>query len=85
MIFPYDYKEGLTYSEQATEVHGITKEVQEANFTPLKDIYKTCKEWFAKYKNPRQMCTLVGHNIVAYDNRGFTFGFATGMGYRRSC
>lgn len=68
MIFPYDYKEGLTYSEQATEVHGITKEVQEANFTPLKDIYKTCKEWFTKYKNPRQMCTLVGHNIVAYDN-----------------
>ena len=24
-------------------------------------------------------------DIVAHDNRGFTFGFATGMGYRRSC
>ena len=23
-------------------------------------------------------------DIVAYDNRGFTFGFATGMGYRRT-
>ena len=24
-------------------------------------------------------------DIGGYDNRGFTFGFATGMGYRRNC
>ena len=70
MIFPYNYKEGLAgYSEEATAVHGITKEVQEENAVPLKEIYSTCKKWFAKYKNPRQMCTLVGHNIVGFDNR----------------
>lgn len=69
MIFPYNYKEDLAgYSEEATAVHGITEEVQEENSIPLKDIYKTCKQWFTKYKNPRQMCTLVGHNIVGFDN-----------------
>lgn len=68
LIFPYGYKEDLVYSEQALETHGITKEIQDENFTPLKDIYKTCKQWFTKYKNPRQMCTLAGHNIVGFDN-----------------
>ena len=69
MIFPYNYKEGLAgYSEEATAVHGITREVQEENAVPLKEIYSTCKKWFVKYKNPRQMCTLAGHNIVGFDN-----------------
>lgn len=68
LIFPYGYKEDLVYSEQALETHEITKEIQDENFTPLKDIYKTCKQWFTKYKNPRQMCTLAGHNIVGFDN-----------------
>jgi DNA polymerase III alpha subunit (gram-positive type) len=71
MIFPYNYKEGLEYQPQATEVHQITKTIQDANGIPLKQCYKTCKEWFAKYKNPRQMCTLAGHNIVAFDNPFF--------------
>lgn len=68
MIFPYGYKEDLIYSQQALEVHGITKEVQDENSIPLKEIFKTCRDWFTKYKNPRQMCTLAGHNIVGFDN-----------------
>lgn len=67
-IFPYNYKEELLpYSEQATEVHGITKEIQDANAVPLKEIFKTMKTWFSKYKNPRQLCTVAGHNFVAFD------------------
>lgn len=68
LIFPYGYKEDLVYSQQALETHGITKEIQDENSIPLKDIYKTCKQWFTKYKNPRQLCTLAGHNIVGFDN-----------------
>lgn len=68
MIFPHGYKEGLIYSQQALEVHGITKEIQDENSVPLKEIFKTCRDWFTKYKNPRQMCTLAGHNIVSFDN-----------------
>ena len=67
-IFPYNYKEDLIYSEQATAVHGITEQMQEELATPLKDIYKELKTWFTKYKNPRQLCTLAGHNIVGFDN-----------------
>ena len=66
-ILPYNYKEDLVgYSEEATVVHGITREMQEANSVPLKEIYKTMKTWFTKYKNPRQMCT-IGHNFVSFD------------------
>lgn len=67
-ILPYNYKEDLVgYSEEATAVHGITREIQEANSVPLKEIYKTMKTWFTKYKNPRQMCTIAGHNFVSFD------------------
>lgn len=71
LIFPYNYKEDLIYSQQATEVHGITQEIQEENSTSLKDIYKTLKTWFTKYKNPRQLCTLAGHNIGGQSINGF--------------
>lgn len=71
MIFPYGYKEDLEYQPQATEVHGITKEIQEAKSIPLKEIHKTLVKMFSKYKNPRQGCTLVGHNIVGFDNPFF--------------
>lgn len=67
IIFPYDYKEDLEYSIQATEVHGITKTIQDANGIPLKEAFKIMKTWFSKYKNPRQQCTLAGHNFVAFD------------------
>ena len=67
-ILPYNYKEDLVgYSEEATAVHGITREIQEANSVPLKEIYKMMKTWFTKYKNPRQMCTIAGHNFVSFD------------------
>lgn len=67
-ILPYNYKEDLVgYSEEATAVHGITREMQEVNSVPLKEIYKTMKTWFTKYKNPRQMCTIAGHNFVSFD------------------
>lgn len=67
-ILPYNYKEDLIgYSEEVTAVHGITKEMQEANSVPLKEIYKTLKSWFSKYKNPRQLCTIAGHNFVTFD------------------
>lgn len=70
-IFPYNYKEDLIYSEQATAVHGITEQMQEELTTPLKDIYKELKTWFTKYKNPRQLCTLAGHNIGGQSTNGF--------------
>lgn len=68
MIFPRDYKEGLIYSSEAEAIHGITETIQKEKAIPLKDIFKKCQALFKKYKNPRQMCTLCGHNIVGFDN-----------------
>lgn len=67
LILEPDYKEGLTYEQQATDVHGITREIQESKGVSLKEVYKKWLELFKKYKNPRQLCTLAGHNIVGFD------------------
>lgn len=66
-IFEDNYKEGLTYAQQAEDVHGINKEIRQAKGLSLKEIYKTWLDLFKKYKNPRQLCTLAGHNIVGFD------------------
>lgn len=67
-IFQRDYKENLIYEQQAIEVHGVTKEIQDANGIPIKDIYKGTKDFFKKYKNPFIGAILAGHNIISYDN-----------------
>ena len=68
MIFESDYKEDLLpVSAEALAVHGITKEIQESKGVPLKEIYKKWLDLFKKYKNPRQMCTIAGHNAVGFD------------------
>lgn len=68
MIFQPDYKEDLLpVDPQALATHGITRETQEAKGVSLKEIYKKWLELFKKYKNPRQMITLCGHNIVSFD------------------
>lgn len=68
MIFQPDYKENLLpVDSQALETHGITRETQEAKGVSLKEIYKKWLDLFKKYKNPRQMITLCGHNIVSFD------------------
>lgn len=66
-IFERNYKDGLIYTKEAEEVHGITETIQQQKGIPLKEIYKEMKSLFSKYKNPRQLCTLVGHNIVGFD------------------
>lgn len=66
-ILQDDYKEGLTYAQQAEDVHGITKEIRKEKGLLLKDVYKMWLDLFKKYKNPRQLCTLAGHNIVGFD------------------
>lgn len=66
-MFERDYKEGLIYSTQAEAVHGITAEIQKENGLPLKTIYKEICNLFKKYKNPRQNCTLCGHNFQNFD------------------
>ena len=68
MILPHDYKEGLVYSAEAEAVHGITESIQNEKAISLKEAYKKCLDIFKKYKNPRQLCTLCGHNIVGFDN-----------------
>lgn len=78
-IFPRDYKEGLIYSKEAEEIHGITEEIQKEKSVPLKEIYKECVKLFKKYKNPRQLCSLCGHNIVGFDN-AFLKNFFAFMG-----
>lgn len=67
LMFERDYKEGLIYTEEAQAVHGITAEMQKENGLPLKTIYKELCSLFKKYKNPRQLCTIAGHNYVGYD------------------
>lgn len=67
ITFPYMYWEGLEYSMQAQEVHGITPEMQKAKSVSLGDAYKQMKAMFSKYKNPRLKCTLCGHNSVGFD------------------
>ena len=67
LMFERDYKEGLTYSAEAEAVHGITAEIQKEHGINLKEIYKELLALFKKYKNPRQLCTLCGHNAVGYD------------------
>lgn len=67
LIVERDYKEGLIYEQQAIDVHGITEEIQNSKGVSLKELYKKWLELFKKYKNPRQLCTLSGHNIVGYD------------------
>lgn len=62
VMLPDEYKEGLIYSPQAEEVHGITKAIRQANGKPLKDCYKSILELYKKYKNPRQGITMVAHN-----------------------
>lgn len=62
-IFKDNYKDGLIYSKEAEVVHGITKETREKNGIELKIIYKEICNLFKKYKNPRQMCHMGGHNI----------------------
>lgn len=66
-IFKDEYKEGLSYSEQAELVHGITKEIRKSKGVELKEIYKYLVGLFKKYKNPRQLCHLLGHNIISFD------------------
>lgn len=66
-IFERDYKEGLIYSSQAEAVHGITAKIQEEKGISLKIIYKEICSLFKKYKNPRQLCHLAGHNIISFD------------------
>lgn len=66
-IFKDEYKEDLSYSAQAEAVHGITKEIRIQNGVELKTIYKEICNLFKKYKNPRQMCHLIGHNIISFD------------------
>lgn len=66
-IIERDYKEGLIYSKEAEEVHGITEELQREKGISIKELYKELKNLFSKYKNPRQLSTLVGHNIVGFD------------------
>lgn len=68
MILPHDYKEGLVYSAEAEAVHGITESIQNEKAISLKEAYKKCLDIFKRYKNPRQLCTLCGHNIVGFDN-----------------
>jgi DNA polymerase-3 subunit alpha (Gram-positive type) len=68
MILPHDYKEGLVYSAEAEAIHGITESIQNEKAISLKEAYKKCLEIFKRYKNPRQLCTLCGHNIVGFDN-----------------
>lgn len=62
-IFEDNYKEDLIYTKEAEDVHGITQKIRQENGTPLKIIYKELKTIFAKYKNPRQLCCMSGHNI----------------------
>lgn len=62
-IFKDNYKDGLIYTKEAEAVHGITKEMREENGVELKTIYKEICNLFKKYKNPRQMCHMGGHNI----------------------
>lgn len=62
-IFKDEYKEELIYTKEAEEVHGIKKEVRQNNGVELKIIYKEVCAIFKKYKNPRQMCSMGGHNI----------------------
>ena len=62
-IFEDEYKEGLTYSKEAEDVHGITKEIRLSKGTDLKTIYKEIVALLKKYKNPRQLCNMGGHNI----------------------
>lgn len=66
-MYQYNYKEDLEYSPQAEEVHGISKQIQDANGLPLKEIYKAQVDLFKKYKNPRQGVTLAGHNATGFD------------------
>lgn len=67
LIAQPDYKEGLEYSAKAIETHKITLEMQRENGVDIKEIYKKTVEMFKKYKNPKQMVTLGGHNIMSYD------------------
>lgn len=67
LMFERDYKEGLIYTTEAEAVHGITEKIQKEKGQSLKTIYKYMVDLFKKYKNPRQLCTLCGHNIVGYD------------------
>ena len=68
MIFQPDYKENLLpIDPMALATHGITRDIQESKGVPLKEIFKKWLELFKKYKNPKQMCTLVGHNVVGFD------------------
>ena len=62
-IFEDEYKEDLIYAKEAEDVHGITKKIRQENGVPLKTIYKELKSIFSKYKNPRQLCCMSGHNI----------------------
>lgn len=41
--------------------------MQRENGVDIKEIYKKTVEMFKKYKNPKQMVTLGGHNIMSYD------------------
>lgn len=66
-IFAPHYKEGLTYDPGAFEATGMSMELLENKGIPLKEIFRSMKDIFKKYKNPRQGCTLCGHNWVKFD------------------
>lgn len=66
-MFQRDYKDGLIYTPEAEAVHGVSKEMQKESGIPLKDIFKELVKMFGKYKNPRQKCTVCGHNATGFD------------------
>lgn len=66
-IFIPHYKEGLIYDPKAFEATGMSMGLLEGKGIPLRDIFRSMKDIFKKYKNPRQGCTLCGHNWVQFD------------------
>lgn len=70
------YKDGLEYSPQAEEVHGLSVQHLTENGEDIKTVYKETKALLKKYANKRIGAILAGHNFQLFDIPFFEGMFA---------
>ena len=70
------YKDGLEYSPQAEEVHGLSVQHLTENGEDIKTVYKDTKALLKKYANKRIGAILAGHNFQLFDIPFFEGMFA---------